>query len=201
MQNKKVFLTSHTLEPNREYIPMKDRQFVVVGPPRTGKKFLVQNIWLYSDGLAEQHKLFQYLDKDRYTVFIVRDPKDWIVSLVTQRMLHEPGRGAKELLDVEVPAALVVLREYEKFNSDNLLLIKYTDLKGQFPKVMKTVCDRFGINLKPLGPPRQRETDVYNFATTTVFPEYQQVLSEIKNYDLSEINDLYLKMLAKTISL
>lgn len=197
---KKIFLTSHALEPNREYIPFKNTNFVVVGPPRTGKKFLVENTRFYSDGAAEQHKLFESLDKDRNTVFIVRNPKDWIVSLVTQRMKHEPGRSAKELLDVEVPAALHVLRQYAKFESDKLILIKYEDLMNKFQETLTAIFNRFGLTPKTFGPPRERRTDVYNFKTTTPFPEYREVSRQIESYDLTEINSLYKSMLDRTIS-
>jgi hypothetical protein len=195
--SKKVFLTSHALPNGREIVTSSDTKLFIVGPPRTGKRFLSENMHsLFRIGALHTPFLSE-LREERKIVSIVRNPSDWIVSLVTQRILFEPGRTAKELLDIEVPAAAVALAEYVNFAGNNITFIRHEDLFNNFSDTVKLVCSILNIDCPEYPTPIPYFSNLYSYKTCRSFPEYQEVLKQIQSYDLSEHEHLYSELLKR----
>jgi hypothetical protein len=194
---KHIFLTSHELHSSREFSPGPEIEMLIIGPPRTGKRFLLENITGLLGVRAMSATFLSALKKDINLISILRDPAEWIVSLVTQRVRFEPGRSVTELLDIEVPAALYALNTYKNFYSENMLLIKHEDLFNDFPNTMKLICDRFNMGVYPYLTPGYYASTPFSYRSCRSFPEYEEALRLIKNYDLSDHYAAYNSLLSR----
>ena len=204
---------SHGTKVDQTLIDLVSPGLLIVSPPRSGSGFAHVNMTKSLKSLSGPDGVevgspdifatnaVSALTSSTNIVSIVRNPSDWITSLVAQRAFLEGRSDFSNLLDEEISAAAVALQKYKDFNSNSIIFVKFEDVVFKFFRTLRVIAGQFGYALKDSLPKVVlRQGTVLSPKTSRNIAFYPQIVEAIKTKDLTTVNGLYQDLLAKTVT-
>lgn len=175
----------------------KRSPYVLLSYPRSGSNYMEALLFLRFGLIVDRCRSIEQIDrKDRFIIGIIRDPVGCTASIVaTKSRFGEVERFSPKWNDRYVEG----VEEVEKYSD---IIVSFNELASDPESVVNKIAKTTGLRLFDNG----YDVSVVNgdesskyLPTSTVLPNYEEILQDVLKLDLSGAMDAYDRILAKAI--